>query len=225
MQTLLQALLDLQDQAQKRPDFHPETSIVLHADLYQYIRNHHAEGYGVIEIGCYKGGSSLVLAYACLEQGMPFHTIDINAGYLEDTRRLLHDLHVAKNASFFCGTMTEFAKKVHLKERPLLVFVDGNHNYEAALQDVQAIYRLNRRPVAIAFHDFSLRSFRYAGIRVDQAVFAAFGPDVPLQRIGVQFGETPIPSKDKPSPSGSYWEAFGSEGVIIETQGLDHLLS
>ena len=222
--SLPQPLLELRAQAQKRPDFHPETSPVLHEDLYRYILDHRDNGHGVIEIGCYKGSSSLVLAYACRELGMPFHTIDINASFLEDTRQLLSDLNLAKGTSFFRGTMNDFVKQIRLEEKPLLVFVDGDHSYAAVLEDIQAIYRLNQRPAALAFHDFSLRSFRYEGIRVDQALSAVFGPQVQFQRIGAQFGENPKPSKEQPSASGSYWEAFGSEGVIVETAAHPQLL-
>jgi len=220
---LPQTLLDLQIQAKARADFHPETSSVMHADLYHYILNHHELGHGIIEIGCYKGASSLVLAYACHELGMHFQTIDVNSTYLEDTRRLLTDLGLGERASFFQGTMTEYATQTQLDKSPLLVFVDGNHAYPAVLQDIQAIYNLNQRPSAIAFHDFSLRSYRYEGIRVDRAILTAFGQDVELIRIGHQFGEHPTPSREQPSASGSYWEAFGSEGVIVETQAYEHL--
>lgn len=221
---LPQTLLDLQSQARARTDFHPETSQVILADLYHYILTHHTLGHGIIEIGCYKGASSLVLSYVCQELGMPFHTIDINDIYLDDTKRLLTDLGLVKWTSFFHGTMTEFTGRVHFNRPPLLVFVDGNHSYTAVLQDIKAIYQLNQRPVAIAFHDFSLRSHRYEGIRVDKAIRAAFGPQVKLIRIGVQFGEQPVPSREKPSTSGSYWEACGSEGVIVETQTYERLL-
>lgn len=221
---LPQNLLDLQALANTRADFHPETSSVLHSDLYHYIVTHQDKGHGIIEIGCYKGSSSLVLAFACRELRMPFHTLDINRTYLDDTRRLLQDLDLGKSVSFFHGTMTEFSQQVRLDHRPLLVFVDGDHTYQAVLHDIQAIYQLNQRAVAIAFHDFSLRSYQYEGIRVDQAIRAAFGSSVELIRIGVQFGEQPVPSREQPSASGSYWEAYGSEGVIVETQAYKHLL-
>ncbi len=196
----------------------------LHSDLYEYIVTHRDRGHGIIEIGCYKGSSSLVLAYTFRELRVPFHTIDINRNYLDDTKRLLEDLGLAESASFFHGTMPEFAQQVHFDHKPLLVFVGGNHNYKAVLQDIKAIYQLNQLPAAIAFHDFSLRSFRYEGIRVDQAIRTAFGPGVELRRIGMQFGERPIPSREQPSESGSYWDVYGTEGVIIETQNYTNLL-
>jgi predicted O-methyltransferase YrrM len=221
---LPQPLVALQAQAQLRSDFHPETSSVLHADLYHYVVSHHTQGHGLLEIGCYKGSSSLVLAYAARELGMPFQTIDINRAYLDDTRHLLEDLGLADRVSYFHGTMTEFAQRVDLDRCPLLVFVDGDHTYPAVVRDIQAIYQLSQRPAAIAFHDYSLRSHRYDGIRVDLAIRAAFGPSVELRRIGVQFGAQPVPSRAQPSASGSYWEIDGSEGVIVETQAYEHLM-
>jgi predicted O-methyltransferase YrrM len=164
-----------------------------------------------------------VLAYACQELQMPFYTIDINPAFLDYTRSLLSELGLADHTTFFCGTMTEFVLKVKLKNPPLLVFVDSDHNYFGVLKDIQAIYRLRKRPYAIAFHDFSLRSYAYENIRVDQAILDAFGKGVRYQRIGFQFGEKAVPGKDSPTEDGSYWDDNGSEGVIIETKAYKRL--
>jgi predicted O-methyltransferase YrrM len=210
-------LIELKDRAKSRPDFHAETGSPLHVDLYEYILAHQDKGSGVIEIGCYKGASSIVLAYACQELQMPFFTLDINNIYLDYTRNLLLDLDLAQHTTFFLGSMPQFAETMALPDNPILVFVDGDHSYSGVLTDIRAIYRLKRRPYAIAFHDFSLRSFKYTNIAVDKAVYDAFGANAPLRRIGVQFGEHPTPSRENPSPSGSYWDYQGSEAVIVET--------
>ena|SRR2546422_5557027 len=218
------ALVELQNRAKSRPDFHPETGPVLHADLYDYILTNQDKGSGVIEIGCYKGASSIVLAYACRELQMPFFTIDINTAFLDYTRNLLFELDLAKHTTFFLGSMPQFAESIQLQDNPVLAFVDSDHSYSAVITDIQAIYRLNRQPYAIAFHDFSLRSFKYENIAVDKAIYDTFGANVPIKRIGVQFDEQPTPSRENPSPSGSYWWDYnGSEAAIVEIGLSDRL--
>jgi hypothetical protein len=110
-----------------------------------------------------------------------------------------------------------------LEHKPLLVFVDGDHTYSGVVKDIKAIYQLNRRPYAMAFHDSSLRSFKYENTHADKAIHDAFGRGVKYKRIGVQFGEHPTPSRDKPSASGSYWEYNGSEAVIVEIDSVEQL--
>jgi hypothetical protein len=119
--------------------------------------------------------------------------------------------------------MAEFAEVIRLEHKPLLVFVDGDHTYSGVVKDIKAIYQLNRRPYTIAFHDFSLRSFRYENIDVNKAIYHAFGEKVEYKRIGVQFGEHPTPSRDNPSEDGSYWEYNGSEAVIVEIDSVEEL--
>ena len=53
---LPQALIDLQAEATKRPDFLSQTSRQLHADLYTYLEHQRHEGSEVIEVGCNHGG-------------------------------------------------------------------------------------------------------------------------------------------------------------------------
>ncbi|MCJ7640695.1 MAG: class I SAM-dependent methyltransferase, partial [Desulfobacterales bacterium] len=115
-------------------------------------------------------------------------------------------------------TMNSFVEEVKLEENPLLIFVDGNHTYSAVVNDIMAIYQLNRRPYAAAFHDFSLRTRNpsHGNIKVDQAIFDCFGLSVDYIRIGVQYGECPKLSSHNPSEEGFYHESNGSEGVIVE---------
>ena len=220
---LPEALIELQNRARSKPDFHAETGPVLHTDLYEYIRGNKDKGKGVIEIGSYKGASSIVLAYVCKELQMSFYTLDINQGYLAYTRDLLEELGLAAHTTFFPGSAADFAQVTRLEYKPLLVFVDGDHTYSGVVKDIKAIYQLNRRPYAMAFHDFSLRSFKYENINVDRAICDTFGQRVEYKRIGVQFGEHPTPSQDNPSAQGSYWEYNGSEAVLVEIDSVEQL--
>jgi len=199
-------------------DFVPETGPEIHGDLFRYVQDNQGRGGGIIEVGCFRGGSSILFAYLCAKHGWPFYTLDVSKEYLGYTKALLETLGLRAEATFFLGTMQDFARDIRLAAPPLLVFIDGNHDYPEVVKDIDAAYRLDRRPYALGFHDFALRSHNPADgrIRVDRAIFDCFGDDVPYLRIGQQFGENPVPGAENPTAAGAYWEKNGSEGVIVE---------
>lgn len=211
-------LVDMQERAKKRKGFSVQTSPTFLNDVFYYVYRNKNRGKGIIEVGCFNGGASIVLAYLCKIFDWPFYTMDINRQHLEHTKELLSELGLDRNATFFLGPLAKFADTIELSVAPVLAFIDGDHSYQAVKNDITALYKLKQRPYAAAFHDFSLRSHNplHKDILVDKAVFDCFGYDVEYQRIGVQFDQNPVPSKEKPSPSGSYWKRNGSEGVIIE---------
>jgi len=209
--------------ARDRPGFLPETGPEIHSDLFRYLTEQRGRGAGIIEVGCFKGASSILFAYLCDKYGWPFYSLDITPEYLEYTRKLLHELGLGSGGRFFLGSLEKFGRETRLAERPALVFIDANHSYPEVVKDIRALYELNRRPRAVAFHDFSLRSSNPADGRifVDRAIFDCFGNGVEYRRIGQQFGENPVPSAESPSPAGAYWERNGSEGVLIELDGRE----
>lgn len=215
-------LVDIHIKVRKKPDFHPETSSSLYQDLYGFIVANHRKGCGIIEIGCYKGASSIVLAHACKTYGWPFYTLDINQSYLDYTCAILTEFGLANNATFYLGPMSKFVEEVHLEKRPVLIFVDGDHSYSGVVKDIQAILAMPFLPCGIAFHDFSLRTHNpaYPDTFVDKAIFDTLEQTIRFKRIGTQFGANPVPSKENPSASGSYWEYQGSEGALIRANSI-----
>jgi len=186
-------------------------------DVYSFILQNQAFGRGIIEVGCYKGGLSVFLAFVCKKLGWPFYTIDINQQFVEETRHLLGSLGLADHVIFFTGTLRLFASQVKLSASPLLVVVDGDHQYQGVLNDIHSIYCINYQGHAAVFHDFSLRHDDMPDERVDRAIYKFFGNDISLLRIGEQFDEnTSYPLRDRPSPDGHYWDLNGSEGVIVQ---------
>lgn len=209
----------LMEKAHTVKDFVSETSEQLHADLFQRIvEMSKCGGAGIIEVGCFKGASSVLFAYLCQIYNWPFYVIDVNADYLKYTENLLQGLGLKGRTFFHCGTLKQFAAETEMEQRPVMVFVDGDHHYSAVLKDIEATYFLNQRPYAIAFHDFSLRyhDLAHKNTLVDRAIQDCLGRDLPCTRIGVQFGKSPVPSRENPGPGGEYWERHGTEGVIVE---------
>jgi hypothetical protein len=194
-----------------------QTSDRFHADLYRRILQNRHKGQGIIEVGCFSGGSTIVLGHLCEQLGWPFHVLDINQAYIDLTKTVLDRVGDRSAPIFFAGTLEKFAQVHRLDYRINTIFIDANHDYEFVRKDIRSIYGLNRRPHFAAFHDYSLRTSNpaHGNIHVDRAIHDSWGERLPLERIGIQFGPDPVPSRHRPSPSGSYWEANGSEAVMI----------
>jgi cephalosporin hydroxylase len=184
-------------------------------DILNYLLEYRHRGCGVIEVGCYKGGLSALIACLCREFKWPFYTIDIDEAAVTSTRNLLSLLDLSQDVTFHHGTLASFVSIMAMNDRPALIILDGDHRYEAVLNDIHDVYRLKRLPYAAVFHDFSLRH-PTSGEKVDQAVKDSLG-DRPIRQIGARMdGSGKYPTKDKPSDDGHWWEVPGSEGAIVE---------
>lgn len=191
------------------------TSLKYQDDILQYLIENRDRGNGVIEVGCYKGGLSALLAHICKQFEWPFYTIDIDPTAVQSTNQLLSALSLRDGASVYHGNLSSFVKETKLKQAPALIILDGDHRYEAVVEDIAETYRLNHRPVSAAFHDYSLRH-PTSGERVDQAVRDSLG-EWPVRHIGAQMvGQGEYPTEEKPAEDGHWWEVPGSEGAIVE---------
>ena len=184
-------------------------------DILNYLIENRGRGCGVIEVGSYKGGLSVLLAFLCREFEWPFYTIDIDETAVTSTRNLLSALDLLEGTTIHHGTLASFVPTVALNERPALIILDGDHRYEAVVDDLENVYRLNALPYATVFHDFSLRH-PTSGEMVDQAVKDCLG-DWPVRHIGALMdGGEKYPTIDKPSDDGHWWDVPGSEGALVE---------
>lgn len=85
----------------------------------------------VVEVGCYKGGLSVQLAYFCNLLNKKFTFIDIDQNYLNSTGMLLKDLGVDKNTKAFLGSFSDYMSNHGVEEPISLAVIDGNHDYDA----------------------------------------------------------------------------------------------
>jgi len=198
------------------------TSIEYQDAIARFIFENSYKGGSIIEVGCYKGGLTAQLAFAAKVTGSHLYTIDIDRQWISHTQELLQKFNLQTHTTFYHGNFAEFADSTPFDKRPLLAVIDGDHRYEAVLEDIRSIYRLTKVPHAVAFHDFSLRYVEpcnnfVANTFVDKAIFDSLGPDVELIRIGFQVDEDPYTHKlsNPHSETGHYWEKHGSEGVIV----------
>jgi Methyltransferase domain len=184
-------------------------------DLLDFIFEHRNKGGGVVEVGTYKGGLTAQLALVCARLGWPLWSLDIDSSSVALAADLVERVGLAGSVSFHLGALDSFASTVKLAQRPVMVILDGDHQYEAVRQDIRSVYQLPLLPYAAAFHDYSLRH-PTSGERVSDAIADSFG-NVPVRPIGAQMdGSGPYPTKEKPSADGHWWEVPGSEGAIVE---------
>jgi len=184
-------------------------------DILNFIIENRDRGSGVIEVGCYKGGLSALLAFLCHEFKWPFYTIDIDESAVVSTRNLLSTLSLLDGVNIHHGTLASFVPTVKLNERPALVILDGDHRYEAVVKDIADLYRLNKLPYSAVFHDFSLRH-PTSGEKVDQAVKDCL-ENCSVRHIGALMnGDGKYPTEANPSDDGHWWNIPGSEGAIVE---------
>ena len=184
-------------------------------DLLNFIFENREKGAGVVEVGTYKGGLTAQLALICSSLGWPLWSMDVDSSSAATAADLLQRVGLAETVNFHLGPLELFARTVQLRQRPVLVVLDGDHRYEAVVQDIHSLYRLSQRPYAAAFHDYSLRH-PTSGERVSEAVADCFG-DVPVRLIGARMdGTGPYPTKENPQADGHWWQVPGSEGAIVE---------
>jgi hypothetical protein len=214
LESLPDRLATIRQHCQKEQCF-SWTSPQYQNDLVQFLTDHQQQGSGVVEVGCFRGGLSVQLACVCQFLGWPFYTMDVEKTFLQQTGQLLKRFGLHRHAVLFHGPLDQFVKKTRLHDRPALSVIDGDHRYDAVLQDIDALCRLNRVPYAAAFHDYSLRHTTIDE-RVDAALQTRFGAGTVIRKIGTQFrAGGDHPTRQAPASDGHYWDTPGSEGAIV----------
>jgi len=113
----------------------------------------HENGFkNVIEIGTFKGCTSLYLAAACEEQGGTLYTINIRGDELSIARDVAGKCGI-RNIEFILGDSLESLPSLVERIGYQFVFIDGKHNYKYAFSEYELTQRRLARPGAIAFDD------------------------------------------------------------------------
>jgi hypothetical protein len=214
-ENLQEALAAIRSRSRKEKWF-SWTSEQYQNDVVRFLVDHQQAGRGIIEVGCFRGGLSAQLAYVCQHYRWPFYTMDVDPAAVKGTSQLLNRLNLGSHSVVFQGSLRQFVAKTSLHQRPVAIIIDGDHDYEAVVNDIQSVYQLNHLPVGAAFHDYSLRH-PTTDERVSDAIRDQFGEDVRVGKIGTQFNnQGGYPTKLSANPDGHYWETPGSEGAIVE---------
>jgi predicted O-methyltransferase YrrM len=200
---------------------HSHTSFVFQDDLIRFIHQNCSEGGSVIEVGCYRGGMTAQLAATCSTLGKRLYVVDIDQVYIDITKVNVDGIIGPNNTVYFCGDLSMFYDSGLPNERPILVFIDGDHRYSGVVKDIRAVLESKMPPCAVAFHDFSLR-YRVpelADVHVDQAIYDTFGREVRFRPIGEIAGRGRILATE-PQHDGHYHESGEPEGVLLFLEDL-----
>jgi predicted O-methyltransferase YrrM len=147
----------------------------------------------IVEVGCYKGRSTRALADHC--PGVVYAVDPWDGGYLNDddtqarwldTRKARLDFErnladhlksgrVIQVISRFDDAMPRLEREVGTG-RADLVFIDGDHRYEAVLEDIALARQLVRPGGTLGGHDYTHPS--WPGVK--QAVAQAYGSTIRL---------------------------------------------
>lgn len=182
--------------------------------ILDFVLAHNDSGSCVIEVGCYKGGLTALLALLCKKSGLHLYSMDIDKNSAAGARGVLDSLGLSEHATVQHTTLPEFARSTKTNGKPVLCILDGDHAYSAVLQDLKAVEKLQHRPFAVAFHDYSLRH-PTTDERVSDAITDFFGSSVSPELIGMRMNGEGHATREAPQPDGHYWQVPGSEGAIV----------
>jgi hypothetical protein len=149
-----------------------QTTLAYQIDVFENVINCLNAGDCVIEVGAFKGGLSCQLAFLLEYTGKDVIIIDVVAEYIQWIKHLIQRLGITTKIVYFIGTLQQFVDE-YPQIRPSVIIIDADHKYEGVSLDIQAIKSIKFQPVAVIFHDLSLRYCRGQNalqVRVDQAI-------------------------------------------------------
>lgn len=153
-----------------------QTTLRYQADVFETMINCLEEGDCVIEIGVFKGGISCQLAFLLENTGKTLVLIDVVDEYLQWIQQLIQEIGIKTPVIYFTGTLEQFVNE-YFQIKPSLIIVDADHKYKGVRDDIQSIKRMKYQPVAVVFHDLSLRYCRSKNalqVRVDKAIVDSY---------------------------------------------------
>lgn len=220
-----QMLLDMDMIDKMRSDMaaincHSHTTIKYQDDILNLLQSEaDSVSCDVIEVGCYLGGLTTQLSYACAALGKRLHIIDINIQYLNNTLHHMDRLGVGKNILCFTGDLETFLSTVRFGHPPLLIVIDGDHTYDGVIKDINAILKYQPQTKHLVFHDFSLRYIQpeLANIRVDKAIQDTLGILRPILPFGSEITEDALLATS-PVANGHFHELGTHEGAHIRLE-------
>jgi len=115
--------------------------------LYYLARRSKAKA--TLEVGVYTGATSLILALLMKENNGIHYAIDSEREHLDEFGRLAEQYGVRDNVRCFCGDSGYMNWEIPLD----LAFIDGNHNTEYVLRDIDVFGPKIKRGGFLCFHD------------------------------------------------------------------------
>lgn len=190
------------------------TSLQYQNDILNFVYENRHQGDCVLEVGCYKGGLTSLLAVVCKHTGLHLRSMDIWDQAVASANNVLSGVGFSNYVTVEHVTLPNFVRKSDFPGKPVLCILDGDHAYSAVIADIKAATSLTSTPYAIAFHDYSLRH-PTTDERVSDAIDDHFGALKQRTFIGQKMNGAGHATKEAPQPDGHWWEVPGYEGAIV----------
>jgi len=176
----------------------------------------------IIELGLFKGGLSVQLAYLSKKLGVDLILVDISKEYYDTTLHHLRELGLFHDkVRLIHGTVEDLYAQIDCTySPPAAIVVDALHTYNGVRTDISTILSYSPSVPVVAFHDFGLRS-NYAKARennlphhvnnVDRAILDVISNYNALHPIG-EYGKGGCGNVDN---NFSYIKKNLPEGVLL----------
>lgn len=187
-------------------------------DLVRTLRDFNGEFNHVVEIGCYMGGATSILA-GCMDRfDFTLDIVDLNAGFLRYAHERVRRMYpqAAGRIRLFHGDMPSYVRHVMLTEaaRKTIVHHDGAHHFEQVVKDMAALYYAQDQLCAIIAQDTHLRGTPKHMNFVDMALYAVFGKELNYAPIGAAY-DLYDPVTQPNMYQGNYFVPDAPEGFVL----------
>jgi SAM-dependent methyltransferase len=172
----------------------------------------------VIEVGCYLGGLTAILAHATEIIGKKLYVVDISAEYVAIAKKEIEKNGLGTNIIFHVGDLADFLRYQRFSDPLYACIIDGDHHYKGVVADIRTILDKIPETKNVVFHDYSLRYTEQSGlsdVRVDKAIHDTFPSSTTISFIGEKAGEGQV-LRIIPSADGHYHEKGKYEGALVK---------
>jgi MMP 1-O-methyltransferase len=131
---------------------------LLDADALKLYELAHASVGPILEIGTYRGKSTILMAIALRDAGRegPIVSLDVDSEGLEAARAEAAERGLADRIALVRGTV-EALMRSRPEFAPTLVFLDGDHSRRGVARDLRALEAGAPQGALLLFHDFNDR--------------------------------------------------------------------
>lgn len=115
-------------------------------------------GDGILELGCYHGLSSTIIARANQNSGHPkaIHTCDLDPACTEAARQNLQSLGLDRDVTVVCDDATRVTKRLASQRKRFgFVFIDHSHEYQPVYDVCRELATVTTAGGFCLFHDYN----------------------------------------------------------------------
>lgn len=195
---------------------HSHTSNRFQEDVLSILDETLRSGEAVLELGCYRGGLSAIMANHITGKIAELWVVDFDPNMTSHASGLLKQFGLDMNVRFRACTLQQLVREGGYPENVSLAVIDADHRYQSVLEDIRTLKRLEHRPRRIIFHDYGLRypeGSVFTDVNVQRAVQEEFN-NSDIRLIGSAPGQGGLGTADNPGKSdGCFF--VDREGAVV----------